>query len=91
MLQDHLKILGFKAKDVVTGFEGIISSISFDLYGCVQAVLTPPINCKIIPAEGRWFDTSRLKIIGVKPVMKIPNFDKIDPKKVAGGQQLPLK
>jgi len=91
MLHDHLRILGFKAVDKITGFEGIISSIGFDLYGCVQAVLTPSLNEKNEPREGRWFDTSRLKIIGKKPLMEIPSFDKIAPHKVAGGQQLPPK
>jgi hypothetical protein len=38
----HLQMLGFNAKDRVTGFSGVVSSICFDLYGCVQAALRPP-------------------------------------------------
>ena len=91
MLNDHLKILGFKAEDIVTGFSGVISSVSFDLYGCVQAVIQPAVDERGSVQDGRWFDTSRLKIIGKKPVMEIPCYDKMIPQKVSGGQQLPTK
>ena len=37
----HMKLLGHKVEDKVTGFKGVVSSLSFDLYGCVQAVVTP--------------------------------------------------
>ncbi len=41
-VQEHLCKLGLKAEDMVTGFKGVVSTVSFDLYGCIQAVLTPP-------------------------------------------------
>lgn len=75
-MKDHFKMLGMKARDVVSGFEGIVESISFDLYGCIQAALRPPRDMKK-PAEwpdGRWFDIKRLEVIGKKPVMTVPNF-----------------
>lgn len=55
----HLSYLGFTAKDKVTGFEGVITSISFDLYGCIQAIVTPRNHKK---GQGRWFDVARLEI-----------------------------
>ena len=39
--EKHFNLLGMKGKDVVTGFKGVITSLSFDLYGCVQAVINP--------------------------------------------------
>ncbi len=75
-MQDHFKLLGFKARDVVTGFEGVVESISFDLYGCIQAVLRPTLD-KAKPKEvpdGRWFDLKRIAAISKQPVMPLPDF-----------------
>ena len=73
-IKEHLDLLGRKATDRVTGFKGVISTISHDLYGCIQAVLQPPIG-KDGKSEGRWFDVSRLKVEDGKPVMDRPNWN----------------
>jgi hypothetical protein len=69
---EHLNILGLKCKDKVTGFSGVVTSISFDLYGCVQAVVTPDAesgkNCT-------WFDVTRLDVTSER-VMDVPDFNK---------------
>ena len=75
LIRKHLALLGYKAKDKVTNYEGIIDSISFDLYGCVQASLRPPINDKGELPDGRWFDIVRLEPKGNGPVMEVPNFE----------------
>jgi len=67
-------MLGLKVKDKVTNFQGVITSISFDLYGCVQGLLTPGVDKDGKANDSRWFDMGRLKIIDTKPVMKSPNF-----------------
>ena len=59
-IKEHLKVLGFSAKDKVTGFEGVVSTVSFDLYGCIQVVLTPPVKDGRM-MEGSWFDITRLQ------------------------------
>lgn len=72
-MNEHLELLGFEAKDKVTGFSGVITTLSYDLYGCIQYVITP----KIIDGkrnEGAWFDANRLKITGKKRVMEVPEF-----------------
>ncbi len=74
-IKKHLSKLGFQAKDQVTGFTGVISSICFDLYGCIQASLTPETSKEGKIQDGHWFDIQRLKIIGTKPVMKVPDFN----------------
>ena len=43
-VQESISLVGFKVKDKVTGFEGIVETISFDLYGCVQAVVRPMVG-----------------------------------------------
>ena len=41
IIKKHLDLLGLKVKDRVSDFEGVVISISFDLYGCVQADVRP--------------------------------------------------
>lgn len=71
-LQQYFDLLGLKAKDKVTGFEGVISSVAFDLYGCVQFVLLPPVDKEGKPKDGHWFDSNRVDLLGKKPVMVVP-------------------
>ena len=71
----HMEILGFKATDKVTGFKGVITSLCFDLYGCVQAAVTPEATGSTLEG-GLWFDVTRLDIKSNKPVMDIPDFAK---------------
>ena len=74
-LKKHIDLLGYKVEDKVTGFTGVLASVSFDLYGCVQAIVTPTgldKDGKIMDAH--WFDISRLKILGKVPVMTPPDY-----------------
>ena len=72
----HLELLGKEVKDKVTGFRGVVSSVSFDLYGCVQAAVAPPVDEKgEIPRTG-WFDVVRLNVLSHDPVMELPDFSK---------------
>lgn len=71
----HLSLLGLEAEDKVTKFKGTVTTISFDLYGCIQAVLSPQMKKDGTIPEGRWFDVNRLKVLGEKPVMDRPNFE----------------
>lgn len=72
--QRHIELLGYKATDKVTGFSGVIDSVCFDAYGCIQLSLKPPVgNDGKIP-EGYWFDVTRLEINTKKRVIDMPNF-----------------
>jgi len=76
LIEKHLNLLGHKVKDKVSDFEGVVISMSFDLYGCIQADVRP-INLdkegKLI--IGSWFDVSRLKVVSEEPLMEQPNFE----------------
>ena len=73
-VMSHLALVGFKAKDKVTGFTGVISTVSFDLYGCIQYVITPnAVDGKL--DNGHYFDVTRVDIMSNEPVMTQPNFD----------------
>jgi hypothetical protein len=69
--------LGKKIKDRVTGATGVVTSVSFDLYGCVQAVVVPPLNEKGELLGGKWFDVSRLEIEDDARVMPLPAWEDI--------------
>lgn len=84
-IASHLKLLGVPVRDRVTGFTGVVSSVSFDLYGCVQAVIQPPVDAMGVIPNGLWFDVSRLEIIGDR-IMAVPSFD-YSPEDVAAGRQ----
>jgi hypothetical protein len=73
--QKHIDMLGLKCKDKVTGLQGVVTSISFDLFGCVQAVINPGITEDNKLAETFWLDICRLAIIDNKRVMEVPDFN----------------
>lgn len=74
-VQKHLALLGLQAKDRVTGFSGVVTSIGFDLYGCIQAVINPGIGADGKLGEQLWFDVNRLDVTDHRPVMNPPNFE----------------
>lgn len=68
-----LELLGLTVRDKVTGMTGVCSSISYDLYGCIQAVVSPEFNAaKNELPSGVWLDVSRLEVVDATPVMNVP-------------------
>ncbi len=74
-VNSHLNLLGYRAKDKVTGIEGVVTTVSFDLYGCIQAVLTMKADEKGEYNMSSWMDVTRLEVISTEPVMQLPNFE----------------
>lgn len=75
MKEDHFELLGRRGEDLVTGFKGVVTCLSFDLYGCIQIVLTPPVD-EQKAKDGKWFDIGRIKMIENTPVMPVPDYEK---------------
>lgn len=90
MSNKHLNYLGRKAKDRVTGFAGVVSSVSFDLYGCIQAAVTPPVDEKGALPDGRWFDIQRLELADADRVMPLPTWVAEPAKHVHGPAEKPV-
>jgi len=69
MQQPQMKIeLGSYAKDVITGFEGIIMSYTFHLTGCDMVALKP----RDLDKDGKvkdafWCDYTRVEVISGPP------------------------
>ena len=71
-MKKYFDLLGYPLRDKVTGYAGVGVSLSFDLYGCVQVFLAPPVNGKGEVPEGRWADVSRLVKTSKTRVMEPP-------------------
>ncbi len=74
-IKRHLDLLGLRARDKVTNLEGIMTSVSFDLYGCVQVVISAPVGDDGKIPDGVWLDINRLEILSNTVVMPVPDFD----------------
>lgn len=69
--QKAIDLLGRKATDRISGIAGVITSVCFDLYGCIQAAITPQAqDGKYI--QGTWFDLNRLEVSAGASVMPNP-------------------
>ena len=76
IIKKHLDLLGHKVKDKVSDYTGVVISISFDLYGCIQADVRPiTLNKEGSIVQGVWLDVSRLKVLTKKPLMDVPDFE----------------
>ena len=75
-VKKHLDLLGHEVKDKVSDYKGVVISMCFDLYGCIQADVRPKTLDKDGKVRGgRWFDVSRITVTSKKPLMDQPNFD----------------
>ena len=76
-IQEAFELLGKKVQDKVTMTKGVVTSISFDLYGCVCAIVNPGLSKEGTAIDTAWFDISRLKVTSDKPVMEVPTFGRV--------------
>ena len=73
----HIALLGKPVVDKVTKFRGVVVSLSFDLFGCIQAVVKPYADAdKGELKDGHWFDITRLEVESDSRVMPLPEFSK---------------
>lgn len=77
MIKETFDLLGLRMKDRITGMVGVVTSVTFDLYGCVQVILNPGVDNDGKPRDGMWFDVKRLVLASNddnKPVIDVPDF-----------------
>ena len=87
-LKKHIELLGKRVECTVTGAKGVVTSITFDLYGCIQALVNPGVDKTGKPQDSHWFDVTRLRITSDKPVMARPEFE-WTPEAVSNGRKGP--
>lgn len=64
--KEHLNLLGLRVRDRVSGFEGVVASVCFDLYGCIQAIVHPGLQSDGKLGDQSWFDVNRLEIVSAE-------------------------
>ena len=85
-LKKHLDLLGMRVEDRVTGMKGVVASVGFDLYGCIQAIVNPGMDKDGKLMDQLWFDVQRLNVLSDRPVMERPQFDWTPDVLAAGGK-----
>lgn len=88
-IKQHLDLLGHKVRDRVTALEGVVASVTFDLYGCVQAVINPGMDKDGKLRDQHYIDVGRLEVLSAQPVMSPPEF--LLPGPVAAGERGPAE
>ncbi len=74
-LSAYFDLLGRRIRDKVSGQEGVCDAITFDLYGCIQGAISPPVDKDGKFVEGRMLDVHRIQVIADdQRVMTRPTF-----------------
>jgi len=74
-LSPYFDLLGRRVKDKISGQEGVCDALTFDLYGCIQAVISPPVDKEGKFVDGRVLDVHRVQVIDADTrVMPRPSF-----------------
>jgi hypothetical protein len=73
-VRQHLSILGLTVRDRVSALDGVVTSVTFDLYGCVQTLVHTGVDKDGKLREQVWFDIARLEVRSIVPVMTQPDF-----------------
>lgn len=74
-IEDHISKLGMTGQDRVSGVVGVITSVDFDLYGCIQYLITPKAKETGESVDSRWCDVTRIVVEDETRVMPMPDFD----------------
>lgn len=61
--------LGATAKEIITGFEGVVTGRASYITGCDQYLVSPRGGDK----DPKWFDEQRLEVIERMPLVVIDN------------------
>lgn len=75
---DNLKqMFGHTGRDIITGFQGVITGACSYISGCDQVLLAPKCDDGGKAQEALWFDTSRIVILAGEKVVSLPK-DKVE-------------
>lgn len=88
-INEALALLGTRQRDKVSGLDGVVISISFDLSGCIQAALSPPVDKDGKLSQSTWFDLGRLAVSGEPALDPFPFA--VEREAVAGPADKPAK
>jgi len=76
IVNQSVDYLGKKVKDKISGKKGIVTSVCFDLYGCIQVIIfEQKLDKDGNPRTFGWVDINRIDILKEKRIMDFPDFD----------------
>jgi len=75
--------LGCTAKDIVTGFTGVVTGKAEYMTGCVQFSLTPGVDSNGKFQDNQWVDEGRLEVMQDVKLIEVVSSPSINP----GGPQ----
>ncbi len=87
-IERHFAVLGHKVRDRVTGLSGIATSVSFDLYGCVQVLVNTGADKDGKLQDQYWMDIARVEVFSDR-VMEPPDFLADVPEPITGPAEKP--
>ena len=62
MINESINLLGYRATDKVSKVTGVITSMSFDISGCIQAAVHQGVDKDGKMKDIFWFDIARLNV-----------------------------
>ena len=74
-----IDLMGYTFKDKITGFVGVVTSVAFDLYGCVQASIHKGLDKDGNFSDQYWLDINRLDKMDVPRAMTPPAYVEMTP------------
>lgn len=78
--------LGSKAKDIVSGFQGIVTAEYKFLHGCTRYAIQPPVDKDGTVPEHQVFDEPQLKVLRKPTIEMRESIDgELNKKKKPGG------
>lgn len=83
-IENELSLLGRRVRDKITQTEGVITSVAFDVSGCIQGLVVRGNGPDGKSLDPGWYDTKRLQVLS-DPIVPQPTFVQ-----VPGGQELPI-
>lgn len=76
-LSSYFDLLGRRIRDKISNQEGVCDVITFDLFGCIQVGIVPPVDKDGKFSDGRMLDVHRVQVIEadtrVMPRASFPN------------------
>lgn len=80
MNEREQELMGAKVRDLVTGIEGIVTSVAYWMNGCVRVCVQPPTHDNKPADTVEWCDVQQVERIGdgVRPALGL------EPEIVAG-------
>ena len=72
LIEKQIVKLGLKVKDKITGTEGVLINVSFNVFGTVEGLID--VSPEGSYEQSYWMDMKGLEVINKEPVMTQPDF-----------------